>query len=247
VKNSQSPITANGIVATAQTTRYIAQTNSASTQKQDSVKTRAKLTFKIVLANAIKTSAVCLRDTKRIVSYITMTAVRNGPGAQRIFSSTEWLSHVIIHAELAVWIQRLSQNVAVLKGRCLKIHVVATPTVSATMVLRNLLSVRTVYSITVPHIPARIAAAANVPNCLPEILNVVFLQLANQNHNVQTQLTLYICCTLATASFSTRGLTVFHHAVAALSNIDVTWIRLPGREQLGTVPEEFCVTKNLIR
>jgi hypothetical protein len=55
---------------------------------------------------------------------------------------------VITLAMLAVRIQKISQNVALLKGRCLKIHVVATHTISAGMVLRKLLSVRMVCSTT---------------------------------------------------------------------------------------------------
>jgi hypothetical protein len=79
-----------------------------------------------------------------------MTVVRCGPGVLGIFTSVKLHNHVFTHAMLAVRIQRVSENVALLKGRCLKIHVVATHTISAGMVLRNLLSVRMVYSITEP-------------------------------------------------------------------------------------------------
>jgi len=150
---------------------------------------------------------------------------------------------VITHAQLAVRIQRISENVALLMGRCLKIHVVATCTISAGMVLRNLLSVRMVYSITVPYGAATNRAAAIVPNYLQESLNVVPLQVASQNHNVQTQRILYTCRTRATASFSTRALTVFDHAVAVLCNIAGSSIRIPARQHLVTVRQEIYFTK----
>jgi hypothetical protein len=81
-------------------------------------------------------------------------------------------------------VQRISQNVAVLKEMCLKTHAVATCTIPATMVLRNFLIVRTVYSITVPYGAATDRPVTIVPNYLPESLNVVTLQVASQNHNV---------------------------------------------------------------
>jgi hypothetical protein len=86
---------------------------------------------------------------------------------------------VITHAELVVGILRISQNVALLKGRCLKIHVVATPTISAGMVLRKLLTVRTVCSITVPYGVATDRPAKIVPSYFLVSLNVVPLQVAN--------------------------------------------------------------------
>ena len=205
------------------------------------------LTLTVFLANAIQTSAVCLLDTKQIVSSITMTAIRCGPGVQENFTSLKWHSHVITQAELAVRIQRISQNVALLKGMCLKIRAVATCTLSAGMVLRNLLSVRMVYSITVPCGAATDRAAAIMPNYLPEILNVVPLQVASQNHNVQTQRIPYSCRTRATASFSTRVLTVFDRAVAALCNIAGTSILIPATECLVTLRQEIYCTNNLVR
>ena len=123
----------------------------------------------------------------------------------------------------------------------MKIH--AKPTISAAEVFRNLLSVRAVYSITVPHISGKIRAAANVTNCLPEGLNVLPLQVANQNHNVQTQRILFSCRTREMANFSIRVLKVFDHAVAALSSMAGTWIRIPAKEQLVTVPENFASLK----
>ena len=172
-----------------------------------------------------------------------MTAVRNGPGVQGIFTSTKWHSHVITHAQLAVRIQRISENVALQKGRCLKIHVVATCTVSVGVVLRNLLSVRMVYSITVPNGAATNRVAAIVPVYLPESLNVVPLPVASQNHNVQTQRILYSCLARVTASFSTRVLTVFDHAVAALCNIAGTSIWIAATKHLVTVRQEIYFTK----
>jgi hypothetical protein len=129
----------------------------------------------------------------------------------------------------------------------LKIHVVATRTICAEMVLKNWISVRMVYFITVPYGAATNCAAAIVPNYLPESLNVVPLPVASQNHNVQTRRIPYSCRTPATASFSTRVLTVFDRAVAALCNIAGTSIRIPAMKHFVTVRQEIYFTNNLVR
>jgi hypothetical protein len=95
----------------------------------------------------------------------------------------------------------------------------------------------------VPYGAATNRAAAIVPNYWPESLNVVPLQVASQNHNVQTQRILYSSRTRATASFSTRVLTVFDHAVAALYNVAGTSIRIPATKYLVTVRQEIYFTK----
>ena len=115
------------------------------------------------------------------------------------------------------------------------------------MVLKNLLSVRMVYSITVLYAAAIDRAAANVQNYLPEILNVVHLPVESQNHNVQQQRTLYSCRNQATDSISTRVLTVFERAVAAHSNIAGTSIWTPATKHHEAVRQDLYLTNNLVR
>jgi hypothetical protein len=55
VQTSQSPITANGTVTTAQARRYGAQANRISTQQQESVKTHVKFTSEGVTTHLQKT------------------------------------------------------------------------------------------------------------------------------------------------------------------------------------------------
>ena len=54
VQITQSPITANGTVTTAQTSRYRAQSMKNSTQLQESVKTHVKFTSQGVTAHLKK-------------------------------------------------------------------------------------------------------------------------------------------------------------------------------------------------
>ena len=84
-------------------------------------------------------------------SCITMNTFGRNPSVQQIFISMKWHSHAITNAQLAVRTHGISQNTAILKGRCLKILVVVTCSIPARMVLKNLLSVKMVYSITVPY------------------------------------------------------------------------------------------------